>query len=573
VLDTFEHVVDAAPFVAELAVACPRVTFLVTSRAPLHVRGEHEMHIAPLSVPPVTIGVTGLSDYPATALFLERAQAVKPDLAPDQGMAAAIVAVCRRLDGLPLALELAAVRLRHLPLTVVREELEHRLNLLVSGPRDLPPRHQQMRQTIRWSYDLLDPRQRRLFRELSVFAGGWTPAAAESICTADADALLQDVTVLVDNNLVTTGEDADAEPRFGMLDVIREFAIEEAESHTDAIELRRRHATAFAELAEVAEPGLVGSTQEAWYRRLQADQDNMRAAIAWALESEPCLAQRIAGALWQFWRRDGQYTEARLLLDRALAVDERRDPAEECLYRRKVLWGDAWISFYQGDYAHASRLGDELLGLAQAGDDQVGVRNGLTIRGIVAMAEQRITDALAPLEKAERICREVCPPWLLATSLLNLGMAAMHASDLVRSGTLLREALRRYHEVGDKLFVARTTAYLGYVAMLGGNPRVARRHLTDSLQAFHELGERFGAAEGLQAMSVLSAAERHDEKAAELAGAAHTMWTTMSAQPLASDRALAIPYLDAARRRIGASAHRSGVPRCSAGNRCRAIRR
>jgi predicted ATPase/transcriptional regulator with XRE-family HTH domain len=573
VLDTFEHVLPAAAFVAELAIACPGLRFLITSRAPLHVRGEHEMPLAPLAVPDVPVGVADLRDHPATALFLERAREVKPDFVLDEKRAAAIVEICRRLDGLPLALELAAVRLRSLPLATVRQQLHHRLDLLVGGPRDLPRRHQAMRDTISWSYDLLAVPEQRLFRQLSVFAGGWTLAVADSICASDGDGLVEDQSALVENNLVVVDDTATDEPRFRMLDIIREYASERAEAHGETKELARRHAITFAELAEAAEPELGRSTQESSYRRLQAEQDNMRAAIAWALDGrEVVLAQRIAGALWLFWRRHGAYTEARLWLDRALAADDVRRPAStsgpslpgapapsgDAPFRRKALWGDAWISYYQGDYAHARRLGDELLRLAGSADDQIGIRNGLTVRGIVAMAEQRFSDALAPLEEAVRVCRAVCPPWLLATSLLNLGTALMQGPDPARSRRLLEEALRGYRNLGDKLFVARTKGYLGYVALLRGEPAAAMRLFAASLRGFTELGERFGIAEELQAMAVLSAAEGQDERAAELTGAARALWDAMSAQAMGFDRAIATRYLEAARRRIGSSKWRSG---------------
>jgi len=574
VLDTFEHLLPAAAFVAELAVACPRVTFLVTSRAPLRVRGEHELRLAPLAVPDRSARGLDLDAYPATALFLERAHAAKRDLVLDDETAAAVVEICRRLDGLPLALELAAVRLRHLPLATLQEQLDHRLDLLVGGPRDLPARHQAMRDTVAWSYDLLRPGEQRLFRQLSVFAGGWTLTTAESICTGDGGdgELLPDLSVLVDNNLVTVHERAGDDPRWGMLDVIREFASEQAQAHGEAIELARRHSTVFAELAEAAEPELGRSRQEWWYRRLQAEQDNFRAAIAWSLEHEEVvLAQRLAGALWLFWRRHGDYPEARLWLDRALEADRGRvraspggigsrgtsAPTSDSPFRRKVLWGDAWISYYQGDYAHARRLGEELLEVAQSDHDQLGIRNGLTVRGIVALAEGRFADALAPLEEAVRICREVCSPWLLATSLLVLGMAAMHGLDLTRSRRLLEEALRGYRDVGDDLFVARTTGYLGYVALVRGDLHAAKRLFLASLRGFRQLGERFGIAEELQALATLAAADGRDRRAAILAGAAHGVWASMSAQPLAPDRPIAGRYLDPARHRLGSAAWRA----------------
>lgn len=573
-LDTFEHLLPAAAFIAELAVACPRLTFLVTSRAPLHIRGEHEVHLTPLGVPRIGVDLGELDRYPATALFVERARAVKPDLVLDQDSAARIADICRRLDGLPLALELAAVRLRHLPLATIQAALTRRLDLLVGGPRDLPPRLQTMRDAIAWSYDMLAPREQRLFRAASVFAGGWTLSAAEWIWDENLDGMLEGITALVDNNLVANDGRSD-EPRFQMLDVIREFAAEQAEGHAEAHALGRSHAAFFANLAEAAQREQGLAAQESWYARLQLEHDNMRAGLGWAVAGdEALLAQRLAGALWLYWRRHGDYIEARLWLDRALAVAvpiESRPPdrsasavgglAAERASRRTVLWGDAWISYYQGDYAHVRRLGDELLQLADEDHDPIAIRNGLTIKALVAMAEQRFDDALPPLEESVRICRDSCPPWLLATSLLVLGQATLHGPALARARSLLEEALSIYAGLGDRLFIARTKGYLGYAALLSGRSDAARRLFSASLRGFRDLEERFGIAEELQAIAALKAAGGHDELAAELGGAAHGVWASMSAQALASDRPISSRYLDAARRRLGAPAWRSAWQR------------
>jgi predicted ATPase/transcriptional regulator with XRE-family HTH domain len=575
VLDTFEHVLPAAAFVAELAVACPRLTFLVTSRAPLRIRGEHEVVLPPLAVPGIGADPGELDRYPAATLFLERARGVRPDLSVDSESAASIALICRRLDGLPLALELAAVRLRHLPLAAIQAALEHRLNLLVGGPRDLPLRLQTMRDAIAWSHDLLAPREQRLFRALSVFAGGWTLSAAEWIFNESREGLLEEMTALVDNNLVAIDQRSVGEPRFQMLDVIREFAAEQAEAHAETHALGRGHGDYFENLAEAAEREQGGAAQESWYARLQLEQDNMRAALGWAIQrDEGLLAQRLAGALWLYWRRHGDYTEGRLWLDRALAFPvptKSRPPdrsslaggasAQERASRRKVLWGNAWISYYQGDYAHVRRLGDELLQMAKDDDDPISIRNGLTIQALVAMAEQRFDDALPPLEESLRICRRSCPPWLLATSLLVLGQATLHGPALARARALLMEALSIYGRLGDRLFIARTKGYLGYAALLSGRSGEARRLFGASLKGFQNLDERFGIAEELQAMSALRAADGRDEQAAELAGAAQGVWASMSAQALASDRPITSRYVDAARQRLGASTWRSAWQR------------
>jgi predicted ATPase/transcriptional regulator with XRE-family HTH domain len=575
VLDTFEHLLPAAAFVAELAVACPRLTFLVTSRAPLRIRGEHEVLLPPLAVPGIGVDLGELDRYPATALFVERARAVKPDFALDEDSASKIADISRRLDGLPLALELAAVRLRHLPLTTIQAALKHRLDLLVGGPRDLPPRLQTMRDAIAWSYDMLALREQRLFRAASVFAGGWTLSAAEWIWDENLDGMLEEMTALVDNNLVGIDGRSNHEPRFQMLDVIREFAAEQAERQGEAHALGRSHAAFFANLAEAAQREQGLAAQESWYARLQLEHDNMRAGLGWAVAGdEALLAQRLAGALWLYWRRHGDYTEARLWLDRALAVAvpiDSRPPdrsgsavgatAPERASRRTVLWGDAWISYYQGDYAHVRRLGDELFQMAEEDDDPIAIRNGLTIKALVAMAEQRFDDALPPLEESVRICRESCPPWLLATSLLVLGQATLHGPALARARSLLEEALSIYAGLGDRLFIARTKGYLGYAALLSGRSDAARRLFSASLRGFRDLEERFGIAEELQAIAALRAAGGHDELAAELAAAAHRVWASMSAQALASDRPITSRYLDAARRRLGAPAWRSAWQR------------
>ncbi|MDQ2854062.1 MAG: helix-turn-helix domain-containing protein [Chloroflexota bacterium] len=570
VLDTFEQVLAAAVFVADLAVTCPRLAFLVTSRAALRIRGEHEIPLAALAMPELAADVAELERYPATALFLERARAVKPGLAVDSASVVTVVQICRRLDGLPLAIELAAVRLRYMPLAVLQAALDRRLNVLVGGPRDVPPRHQTMRNAIAWSHELLPSPIQRLFRTLSVFAGGWTLTAAESIFAA-GHGLDEEMATLVDNNLIAIDEGNGDQPRFRMLDVIREFATEQAAAQAETEDLSRRHAALFANLAEAAERAQGDASQEAQFRRLQVEQDNMRAALVWAVaHKQGVLAQRISGALWLFWRRHGDYTEARQWLDRALAlpasIDEGRaarrlravaNPESDSAIRRKALWGDAWISYYQGDYPRVRQLGDELLQLARDDRDPVGTRNGLTIQALVAMAEREFGNAIGLLEEALTICRQSCPPWLLATSLLVLGQATLHRPDLVRSQDLLNEALSIYARLGDLLFVARTKSYLGYALLLEGRADAARRLLVASLKGFRDLDEPFGIAEQLQAMAALRASEERDELAAELAGAAHAMWATMSAQALAPDRPIADRYLDLARRRLGSAAWRS----------------
>lgn len=536
VLDTFEHVLAAAPLVAELAAACDQLTILATSRAPLRVRGEHEVVVPPLDVPEASPGIAELTANAAATLFVERARAVRPSFVVDGDSAPTIAQICRRLDGVPLALELAAARLRHFPLDGLERHLDDRLGLLVGGPRDLPARQQAMRDTIGWSYELLDAATRTLLCRLSVFSGGWTETTATSVCFGDAEQAaaraLPGLSLLVDNSLVRMHGAGPGEGRFDMLDVVREFAADRLAADGQRDEFSRRHADCFLALAESAEGQLLRAAQQSWFVQLQSERGNIRTALRWALDhGQASVAQRLAAALWLFWRRNGDYAEGRLWLDRALTIDGDDDWA-----RRKALWGGAWMSYYQGDHAAAGRYGDELLRLARDADNPLAIRNGLTIQGIVAMARGRFADSIAALEEALRIGRLAGDDWLLATSALNLGMATMHGPDLVRSRSLLEEALRGYRALGDEVFIARTLGYLGYVALLTGRRQSARRLFASSLRRFHDLDETFGTAEALQSFAVLSAAEGDGTRAARLAGAAHAAWSRLSARPMASDR-------------------------------------
>ncbi len=539
VLDTFEHVLEAAPSIAELLASCRRATVLATSREALRIRGEYEVAISTLEMPSRPT-IEQVVDAPATALFIERALAVFPSLGIDDESAETIAEICRRVNGLPLAIELAAARVKHLPLQALCAQLEHRLNVLTGGARDLPRRQQTMRDTIAWSYALLDPSEQEVFFHLSVFSGGWTLEAASAVCGRD---VFESLNGLVDKSMVivtTSGE-----PRYRMLDVVREYGVE-LRGNADAED---RHLSYFLWLAEEAEPALGLAGQHVWMQRLAVEHDNIRVALRRAIRrDEPETALRIGGAIWRFWLLHGDLSEGRSWLLQGLSRNQ-----VALNVRTKALWGLAWLGYHQGDYAAAAGCGDELLQLARASGDPVEMRNALTIRGIVDLAHGRLREAIATLEQAVELLSESGPSWLLATSLLNLGMATTHGRD-ARAPSVLEESRDLYAELGDEHYAARTVLYMGYAALLSGERTQAVSLLRDSLITFWELDDLWGTTEALEALAAAAAAAHDsDSRAIRIASAADAQRETINARPFPSDRAVTDRALDALRSAVGES--------------------
>lgn len=401
VLDTFEHLLEAGAAIGALLGACPNLTALVTSRAPLHVRGERQLHVRTLAAE-VDTGASGLA--PAVELFLERAAAAVPAFAITPDTIEIVTDICSRLDGLPLAIELAAARVQHMPLTKLRTQLQHRLDPLVGGARDLPARQRTMRATMDWSYALLDGAEMRLFRALAAFRGGFgTDAAAAMIGSAErqeeAD-VLSSLSTLVDASLVMLAREASEEGRYVMLDVTRDYAMERSVAAREFAGLRRRHADFFLSLAERAEPELRGARQREWFARLLADEGNFRAAMTWALEvGEFDLGLRLAGSLWMFWRRAGMFAEGQAWLDAALAGGT----SSALQVRLQGLWGAGWLAYHQGDYGRTGELGARMLNELGEGADDVQRRNALTLVGNAALAEGRGSEAIDALSEAVAI--------------------------------------------------------------------------------------------------------------------------------------------------------------------------
>jgi predicted ATPase len=531
VLDTFEHITAAAPQVYAAMLGCPAITFLVTSRSALRLRGEQQFPVPPLELPSATGEVSPqlLAQWPATALFWDRALAVRPDLELDVRAAALVTEICRKLDGLPLAIELAAARVRHLPLAAVRDQLTDRLRLLVGGTLDLPRRQRTIRDTVAWSHDLLAPGQAELFRRLAVFSGGWDLPSAQTVCgTGETGDSLEGISALVDQSLVVL-DHTHPQGRYDMLDVIREYAAARLAESGEAEEVGQRHALCYLALAEEAEPNLARTGHQDWFRRLDAERGNLRRAMAWTIErGNTVLALRYTAALWRYWRQRGEFTEGRRWTDSALSL---ADDAPAPL-RARALRGAAALAFPQGDYQRLAVLASEAMELARRSEDSMDMRNALTIAGFVAVGQGRYQDALDAFGECVAICQRLGPSWQLATSQLNLGAALLHVGRPHDADAAFAAGLRIYRELGDDVFAARMTNQRAQAALAQSETGRAAALARDALAEFASHAERQGIAEGLETLAAVAAAQSDHGRAATLAGAAAAIRETIAASQL-----------------------------------------
>lgn len=470
-LDNFEHLSAAATDAAALLVACPNLRLLVTSREPLHVRGEHEYPVPPLA------------PREAVDFFTTKARAVKPDFVPDES----VPAICSRLDDLPLALELAGARVKALTSAQILERLEHRLPLLTGGARDAPERQRTLRATIDWSYDLLTDDEQRLYARLAVFRGGCTLDAAEQIADADLDTLQS----LVDKSLLRHNEG-----RYWMLETIREHAAERLDATGEAAELRRRHTNHFVDLAETAYPEL---TQEwlrggrAWSDRLEARIDELRAALDELERSGD--TQRVlgmAGALTDLWAARGHAGEGLSRLERALAADH--SPTES---RARALEGAAGLAGLYGDTRAIRRWATEALELHRAFDNPYGVASSLHTLGYAALEEADWDEGTRLLEEANELYAKLGGEHELLWGLRTLGFAASESGDLERGREIYEEALTRARALGSRAVEGTLLGALSWLAAKQERAGDALRLLRESLLVKREVGERSDVGEAL----------------------------------------------------------------------------
>jgi predicted ATPase/DNA-binding XRE family transcriptional regulator len=528
VLDNFEQIVAAAPLVADLVVTCPRLTVMVTSRAALRVQGEQEYAVTPLALPEPGDAppLESLEQYAAVNLFVQRARSVRLDWTLTDASAPIVVEICRRLDGLPLAIELAAARIKVLPPRSLLARLTRRLEVLTGGARDLPARQQTMRSAIAWSYELLRAPEQALLRRLAVFVGGCTLEAAEAVCGTAAGMsvdVLEGLAKLVDNSLVYVEEQqshlpALPEPRVMILETIREFALECLHADGEAAELQRRHVSYLLDLAENAEVELTGADQAAWLGRLEAEHDNIRAALSWTREhSEAALGLRLAGALWRFWEAHGHLSEGRRWLDDLLTRAGRETPEA---VRAKALHGAGALAFRQGDFAHARDSAEQSLALRRALGDTHGIALSLNSLGIVALDQGDLEHAAALLEESVALKRALGETWSLAISLDNLGQAAQYRGDFERAVSLMEESLALKRLLGDEGGIALSLNNLGDVRREQGEYERAARLYMDSLALYATVGNPYVAAACLEGIAVVAGARGQVMRAATLYGAA-----------------------------------------------------
>jgi predicted ATPase len=559
-LDNFEQVVSAAVQVADLLAACPKLKVLVTSREVLHVRGEQEFAVPPLSLPdPKRLpDLVALSKYEAVALFIQRAQAVKPEFQVTNANAPAVAEICVRLDGLPLAIELAAARIKVLPPQALLARLGQRLTVLTSGAQDVPARQQTLRNTIAWSYKLLDVHEQRLFRRLSIFVGGCTLEAAEAVCAPpddgdnachpersegsgstngeilrcaqddshdttqvrDGDAtrsVLDGAASLVDKSLLRQSEQEGEEPRLVMLETIREYGLEALAASRELEGARRSHAAYYLALAEEGKPEPWGKPQAAWLQRLEQEHDNVRAALQWLVEQGETregahtmeLALRLGGALGSFWQVGGHASEGRIFLERALA----RSEGVTAPVRAKALDDAGWLAIYQSDYDRAEVLGEESLALYRELGDTAGIADALDLLGWLAKERGNHTAASALYGEALALWREAGNKTGIAWALHGLAYVTMYQGESVHAQALAQELLALSREIGDQDFISRAYRLLGQLALRHGDEATAHELFEESLAISKEIGNKPSTAYSHSLLGQL-ALQRGDETTA-----------------------------------------------------------
>jgi len=524
-LDNFEQVLSAAPLVVELLAAAPKLKVLITSRAVLHVSGEHEFVVPPLALPnrahPPPL--ERLTQYDAVRLFIERAQAVKANFSVTNDTAPAIAEICSRLDGLPLAIELAAARIKLFAPQALLLRLSSRLKLLTGGARDLPIRQQTLRSTIDWSYNLLSVGEQTLFARLAVFVGGCTLEAAEAVCNAAGDLsvdVLDGLAALVDQSLVRREEEPGGEPRFMMLETIREYALERLNERGEAQVLRRQHASHYLALAQTAAPELTRTHQQMWLNQLEQEHDNLRAAIQWTLEQrEAELALQFCAALEEFWRYHSHFSEGLRWMDAALA----QTPALCLPVRAHVLYAAGQLASEQSDLIRATALYEASLALARQLRDPATTAKALQGVGMMVRKQGDLVRARALYEESLALYRELANAKDIAWPLFRLGMVALRRGDHAQAQALGDESLVGFRKAEDSLGIAHVLGLLGEVASLRGDYEQAAGLLRESLTLARDMGAVLVIALGLVRLAGGDTAQAHPELVARLFGAAETL--------------------------------------------------
>jgi predicted ATPase/DNA-binding XRE family transcriptional regulator len=513
VLDNFERLLKAGPPIAQLLTACPRLKVLVTSRVVLRLQGEHDYEVPPLKLPSAgdRPSPEELGRYEGIRLFMQRAQAANSRFTITTENAPAVVELCRQLDGLPLAIELAAARAKLLSPEAVLARLGNRLGLLTGGARDLPDRQRTLRATLDWSYALLSDTERLLFARLAVFAGGWTLEAAEAVCDVGDDAeVIEHMSALVDKSLVQQRASDRHEPRFAMLETVREYALERLEQSGELGRLRRRHAAYFLKLAEEEERASQGPLQGVWLDRLETEHGNLRAALSWSLGSkgDTDMGLQLSGALSHFWYVREHHSEARMWLQRAL---ER--PSEATVARAKVLVGAARLAWFQGELSRGNTLLEESLALYKILGDDVGTAFALLVLGRIAVSQGNRRRGATLVEEGLALFRQQGNVWGIARALIVLGDVALFEGEVDRATAKFQRSLGISRGLEDAEGIALSLLYLGRAAHMRGEAARSETLLKESLEVFRESGDSRGIAEVLLELGRVARAQGDSARA------------------------------------------------------------
>jgi predicted ATPase/transcriptional regulator with XRE-family HTH domain len=516
VVDNFESVVAATPTVLGILDACPGVVALITSRVALRVRGGRECPVAPLAVPESTESPETLERSPAVELFLERAGATGAELPLNADTLIVVAEICRRLEGLPLALELAAARVRFLPPTALLARLEQRLPLLVGGFRDLPARQRTMRDAIAWSYELLEESERRVFRRLAVFASGCALSAAEAVCGSGADKEFLDVLAsLMESSLVLRREAATEEVRYRMLETIREYAAERLTASSEENVILRRHAEFFRDLAEEAEPHLTGEGQARWLAILEEERPNIRAALDWAERAEAESALRIASAIWRFWQQSGPLADLRVRLERLISLPgaQHRNSV-----RARALSALGGIAYWQNDYGRLREVYEEEVDIArEVGDPRLLSRALFDFSFIPLIG--RDLDGCEELLRESLTLAEGRDPFLAAQIWSGLGYLDVFRGNTAAAIAPIQRAVATYRELEERSFLCESLVGLAGAQLVTGNIEAARRHIEEATGIAAELNTAIGVAMVLRIKILLAKHEGDCRRAARLLGA------------------------------------------------------
>jgi predicted ATPase/DNA-binding CsgD family transcriptional regulator len=519
VLDNCEHVVGACAVLAEaLLRACPGLVILATSREALGVAGENMFSVPPLSVPERLPALEGLAEYDAIRLFVDRAGTVAPRFELTEQNAPAVAGLCRMLDGMPLAIELAAARARVLSVEQISSRLEDSFALLAGGDRTAVPRQRTLRAAMDWSHDLLSEEERVLFRRLSVFAGGSTLETAEEVCGGNGvepAEVLEALDRLVAKSLVMVGE-RERSARYRMLETVRQYGREKLDESGEAERIRRRHARHYLDLAEKAD--LASGGPEA---RLELEHDNLRTALSWALGAgQTMVALRLAAALWSFWYTHGYLSEGRRSLEAAISASEPpTTPA-----KAKALNGAGYIALFQGEYGAARGYFERSLALYRGLDDKEGIASSLIHLGFVAVLSQRDLESIPALyEEAASLGSEVRDRRVAGNLLIFSALSAISQGDLERASVLSEEGLVLFREIRDVQGIGHSLNNLGLNAVMLQDHDAASTFMRENLRVAREADYKLAIQYSLFGLGMVAAAGGRSARAARLWGAQEAM--------------------------------------------------